>query len=218
VVPLDTGSFLWLQALQQTRAVLRPEVVDLINSFAERRRVADWLVEYCEPRGVDREKALHAVRTLLELKMPVPGFARDRGAHLYRPAVAALRPRPRDRAPGRAALGLAAGAPLRGAGGTRSGQLRAPAAAAGRGADRPVRGPDRDGRAHGRGARRSIDLRLVPTFETTIEVLKQTPHDAVIVGPLGARHGVWHREDPAGDLAPARYLDAVRDLLERLRD
>lgn len=218
VVPLDTGSFLCVQALQQTRAVLKREVVDLIDSFAERRRVGDWLAEYCDPRGVDRQKALHAVRTLLELKMLFPGspeteertytdllsqlFGRDPETARLAAQRWASQQVPRFAAPEARDLASFAPQPRRldvvlvGLCEVQIGMdvLRAEARAAG------------------------IDLRLVPTFETTIEMLKQTPHDAVIVGPLGARHGVWHREDPAGDLAPERYLDAVRDLLERLRE
>jgi FkbH-like protein len=218
ILPLDTGSFLCVQTLQQARAVLLPEVLELLNSFETPRRVGEWVTAYSTERGLSEEKVLQCVRGLLDAKMLYAGtpeaeertysallsqlFGRDpetarlaslRWASQQVPRFAA--PAPRD-LESFAPLGRKLDVVLIGLCEVQVGMdvLRSEARLAG------------------------LDLHLIPTFESTIEMLKETPHDVVVVGPLSARLGLWNRGDGGVDLAPERYTGAVRNLLERLRE
>lgn len=218
VLLLHTGNYIALHTLQQARAVLKPEVLELLNSFEEPRRVGDWVGEYSQRSGLAPEKALEYVRGLVGAKLLYAGtpegeertyrallsqlFGRDPEAARLASLRFASQQVPRFAAP--VPMGLDSFTPLArkldivliGLCEVQVGMdaLRSDARAAG------------------------LDLRLIPTFEATIEMLKETPHDAVVAGPLSARLGLWNRVDGGTDLLPERYTSGVRQLLERLRD
>jgi hypothetical protein len=73
VLQLDTGNFLCVQGLLQTRVVVNAEVAAIIDLFASPRRVREALDEHEATSGVFPEKALPAVKGLLEHRMLFPG-------------------------------------------------------------------------------------------------------------------------------------------------
>jgi len=73
VIPLDTGNHLCVHALQQARAVLKPEVLDLLNSFDAPRTVGPWAEEYARSHGLETDKVLQYVRGLLDAKLLYAG-------------------------------------------------------------------------------------------------------------------------------------------------
>jgi FkbH-like protein len=216
-VTLDTGAVLCVHALTQARIVLKSDMVAVLDAFEQPRRVGEWADECQASRGVPRETALHAVSSLLEQRLLYAGtreeerarfaallsqwYGRDpedarRADHRWR-----LHRLPRFAAP--AARDLASFAPL---------ARRLDVVLIGLCETQIGLDVVRDeGRALG------LELNLVPTFESTLEVLTETRHDAIVVGPLAERHGHWHAGDGGGDLWPPRYDRAVRDLLLRIR-
>jgi FkbH-like protein len=218
VVPLDTGSFLAVQTLQQARAVLQPDVLDLLNSFSEPRQVGPWVKEYAASRGLAEDKILQCVKGLLDVKMLFAG-TEEAEERTYKALLSQLFGRDPEAARVAAMRWASQQVP----------RFAAPAprdlesfAALERRLDLVLVGlcEVQVGMDVLRSAGREVglDLRLIPTFDSTIEMLKETPHDAVVVGPLSARLGVWNRGDGGVDLLPERYLNATRALLERLRD
>ena len=216
VIPLDTGNSLCVHAIAQARIVLKPEIVRVLEAFAEPRRVGDWIEEPGAAGEAPREAVLAAVSSLLEQRLLYAGtleeerrrfsavlsqwYGRDpeearRAASRWR-----LNRIPQFTAP--SARDLASFAPL---------ARRLDVVLVGL-CEMQI-GLDvlrEEARAVG------IDLNLVPTFESALEVLDDA-HDAVLVGPLGERHGHWHAADGHGDLWPDRYIAAARDLILRLR-
>lgn len=215
-VALDTGAFLCVHAITQARIVLKQDVADLLEAFERPRPVRECLDEFSAGRNVPAASLQHAVETLLEQRLLYAGTREEERARFSAllsewygrdPEEARRADRrwrahraPRFIAP--AARDLESFAPLPrrldivlvGLCETQVGLdvLRA------------------EGRALG------LDLDLVPTFASTLEVLSD-PHDAIIVGPLAERHGHWHEADGGGDLLPERYQRAARDLILRIR-
>jgi FkbH-like protein len=217
VLPLDTGSFLCVHGLLQTRVVLNAEVAALLDLFASPRRVREALDEHEAAGGVLPEKALPAVKGLLEHRMLFAGtaeaeakklgellsqfFGRDPEAARVGLMKFTSFVLPRLSFP--VARDLASFAPLP----RRLDVVMIGLCDVQIGLD-VLRGEARE---------QGIDLRPLPIFANAVEVMKDTPHDAVIVGALGERHGSWHRDDGGGDLWPERYLGAMRTLLEKVR-
>lgn len=217
VLPLDTGAFLCIHAISQTRMVLKPEMVDLLESFARPRPVAEGVEAFCRTHAASPEAALHAVSSLLENRFLWAGtkdeerrrfagllsqwYGRDPDEARRADARWRLHHLPRFSAP--VARGLESFVPL-------ARRLHLVLV----GLCEMQIGLD----VLREEARRvGLDLHLVPTFESSLEVLADTPHDAVVLGPLGERHGLWHAADGRGDLCPDRYERAARELVLRVR-
>jgi FkbH-like protein len=215
---LDTGSVLLVHALVQSRMVVKPELAALVEAFATPRPVGDVVRERAPENEEEQDKLLAAVRGLVESRFLFPGTQEEE----ERSTITFLSQLfGRDPAEARAAV-------LKWS----SQWLPRFAAPAPRGLDSFAPQPRQldvvmvglcdvqiemdilreEAQAHG------IKLTPIPTLETTLDVLKETAHDAVIVGSLGARHGHWNRADGLGDLAPGRYLDAAERLVGRIRE
>jgi FkbH-like protein len=218
VVALDTGNHLCLHTLQQARVVLKPEVLELLDSFDLPRRVGDWAPEYARAHGLRPERVLEYVRGLMDAKLLYTGTPESEAA-TYRTLLSQLFGRDPETARLASLRWASQQVPRFAAPAPRDLESMAPL---GRRLDLVLVGlcEVQVGMDVLRSSAREagLDLHLVPTFETAIEMLQTTPHDAVVVGPLGARLGLWHPADGGGDLFPERYTTAMRGLLERLRD
>ncbi len=217
VLPLHTGSSLAVHALLQTRLVIKPDVVAVLDAFSSPRRVGEVVDAYRAAQGSEPGSLLAAISSLLSQGLLVAGppeAERDKFAAMLSQWYG------RDpEAARRASLRLSA---------KQAPRFAAPVArgldnlsSEGRRLDVVMVGLcdvqiEMDVlRAEARAL--GIDLHAQATFESTVDILQDTPHDAVIVGALGARHGHWHRGDGGGDLWPERYARAMRELLLRIR-
>lgn len=217
MLPLDTGNTLCVHALLQTRLVLKPDVVALLDAFRSPRRVGEVLDTWFGPPGGEARAPLAAISSLLAQAVL---FAGTPDAEREKFVVMLSQWYGRDPEAARlASLRLSA---------KQAPRFAAPAArgldgfsAAGRRLDVVMVGLcdvqiEMDVlRAEAQAL--GIDLHAQATFESTVDTLQETPHDAVIVGALGARHGHWHRADGGGDFWPERYARAMRELLLRIR-
>jgi FkbH-like protein len=217
VLPLDTGNFLCLQTLVQARLVVKPEVLAILDAFAAPRRLGDVIDEFVRDRRGASDRLHHVVTAFVQNRMLFAG-THDEERTQYLAVLSQWYGRDPETARQAARRFTSQAVPRFAAPVARDLDSFVPA---GRRLDVVMVGLcdvqiemdvlRETAREFG------IDLHPVATFETTLDVLRDGGHHAVIVGSLGARHGHWHRADGGGDFSPSRYASAMRDLLVRIR-
>jgi FkbH-like protein len=218
IISLDQNRSVCFHAIERTRMVIRPDVVEVLNALAQPASSVEFVRAHSRTTGLPEPAIERCIAELLQQRLLFGGTPAEETARYERLAAGLLGNDPEqmreweakwsaptmDRyASVRVARDLSSFAPL---------THHASVVLLGFcdvhfGADL----------LRDEGRRRGIDLEVSALFEMQLEAAADQKPDFIIVGALAARHGHWYRSDGEGDLSADRYLSAARTLVDRLR-